>query len=276
MKIVTGKTGMPHVTSKEFRQYVEGTVGQESYILASGENLEPELSSNNLLKIRSGMMCHRGNISCVELGTYDEVTIQNGNQGMKRIDLVVNRYSKNDETGLEENTWVVIQGTPAADDPATPAYTEGNLQEGDLVDDCPVFEVHLDGINVTEVKKLLSVTPDMSTLNAYLAELSSYSEEELADGITITRCGRHRVLQISNAESPVAGDIVRLPDGDMPSGYVMGSATYRGQTQGDYFISITSKSSPTPGKVGLFRGNNAATSVDGPYIVAHIDWYVSS
>ena len=275
MKIVTGKTGTPHVTSQQFRQFVEGTVGQESYILTSGENLEPELSSNNLLKIRSGMMCHHGNISCVELGTYDEVTIQNGNQGMKRIDLVVNRYSKNDETGLEENTWVVIQGTPAADDPATPAYTEGNLQEGDLVDDCPVFEMHLDGINVTEVKKLLSVTPDMSTLNADLSELSAYSEEELDDGITITRCGRHRVLQISNAESPVAGDIVRLPDGDMPSAYIMGSAAYRGQTQGDYFISITPKSASAPGKVGLFRGNNTATSVDGPYIVAHIDWYVS-
>lgn len=162
MKIVTGKAGTPHVTSQQFRQFVEGTVGQESYILTSGENLEPELSSNNLLKIRSGTMCHHGNISCVELGTYDEVTIQNGNQGMKRIDLVVNRYSKNDETGLEENNWIVIQGTPAADDPATPAHTEGNLQEGDLVDDCPVFEVHLDGINVTEVKKLLSVSPAMN------------------------------------------------------------------------------------------------------------------
>ena len=173
MKIVTGKTGTPHVTSQEFRQFVGGTVGQESYILASGENLEPELSTNNLLKIRSGMMSHHGNISCVELGTYDEITIQNGNQGMKRIDLVVNRYSKNDETGIESNDWVVLMGTPDAEAPVAPAYTEGNLQEGDLVDDCPVFEVHLDGINVTEVKKLLSITPDMSTLNAYLAELQS-------------------------------------------------------------------------------------------------------
>ena len=98
MKILTGKTGTPHVTSQQFRQLVEGTVGQESYILTSGENLEPELSSNNLLKIRSGIMSHHGNLSTVEIGTYDEVTIQNGTQGMKRIDLVVNRYTKNDET----------------------------------------------------------------------------------------------------------------------------------------------------------------------------------
>lgn len=172
MKIMTGKTGTPHVTSQQFRQLVEGTVGQDSYILTSGENLEPELQTNNLLKIRSGMMSHHGNLSIVDIGTYDEVTIANGTQGMQRIDLVVNRYTRNESSGIEENAWVVIQGTPAASDPQVPAYTEGNLQEGDLVDDCPVFEVHLNGINVTEVVKLLEVSPDIPTLNASLSYLN--------------------------------------------------------------------------------------------------------
>lgn len=170
MKIMTGKNGAPHVTSQQFRQLVEGTVGQDSYILTSGENLEPELQTNNLLKIRSGMMSHHGNLSVVEIDTYDEVTIQNGTQGMQRIDLVVNRYTRNEETGIESSDWVVIQGTPAAESPAVPEYTEGNLQNGDLVDDCPVFEVHLNGINVTEVVKLLEVSPDIPTLNAALFE----------------------------------------------------------------------------------------------------------
>lgn len=167
MKIVTGKTGTPHVTSRQFRGMMEGIIGQGSYIITHGENLEPELVTNNKLKIKSGMMCHHGNISTVEIGTYDEVTIQNGTQGMKRIDLIVNRYSKVEGTGIEENNWVVIQGTPAAEDPVAPEYTEGNLQEGDLVDDCPVFEAHLDGINVTEIKKLLIVSP---SINPDLAE----------------------------------------------------------------------------------------------------------
>lgn len=162
MKIVTGKTGTPHVTSRQFRGMMEGIIGQDSYIITHGENLEPELVTNNKLKIKSGMMCHHGNISTVEIGTYDEVTIQNGTQGMKRIDLIVNRYSKVEGTGIEENNWVVIQGTPAAEDPVAPEYTEGNLQEGDLVDDCPVFEAHLDGINVTEIKKLLIVSPSIN------------------------------------------------------------------------------------------------------------------
>lgn len=172
MEIVSGRTGSPHVTSRQFRQLVEGTVGQESYILTSGENLEPELASNNILKIRSGMMSHHGNISSIKIGTYDEVELTNGSQGMKRIDLVVNRYTRNAETNVEANNWVVITGTPAASDPAVPAYTVGNLQEGDLTDDCPVFEVHYDGLNVTEIKKLLDVADNLGKMKTELAELN--------------------------------------------------------------------------------------------------------
>lgn len=173
MEIVSGLGEKPHVTSQQFRQILEGTVGQKSYIVTSGENLEPELAANNLLKIRSGMMSHHGNVSSVKIGTYDEVELTNGSQGMKRIDLVVNRYTRNAETNIEKNEWVVIMGTPVASNPVAPAYTVGNLQKGDLVDDCPVFELHYDGINVTEVKKLLSVLPNVAELNSKLKILKT-------------------------------------------------------------------------------------------------------
>ena len=174
MKIVSGRTGSPHVTSQQFRQMLEGIIGQGSYIITSGEKLKPELSSNNLLKIRSGMMAHHGCISCVDIGTYDEVTLTNGSQGMKRIDLIVNRYTRNAETEVENCSWKVIQGTPVASNPAVPAYTSGNLQNGDLVDECPAFEVHYDGINVTEVKSLLSVTDGLSGLSSNLVKTAVY------------------------------------------------------------------------------------------------------
>lgn len=176
MKIVSGRTGSPHVTSQQFRQMLEGIIGQGSYIITSGENLKPELSSNNLLKIRSGMMAHHGCISCVDIGTYDEVTLTNGSQGMKRIDLIVNRYTRNAETEVENCSWKVIQGTPVAGNPAVPAYTSGNLQDGDLVDECPAFEVHYDGINVTEVKSLLSVADGLSELSSNLTKTNTVLE----------------------------------------------------------------------------------------------------
>lgn len=115
-------------------------------------------------------MCHHGCISCVEIGTYDEVTLTNGSHGMQRIDLVVNRYTRNVETEVEKCEWKVITGTAKASSPAVPTYTKGNLQEGDLVDECPVFEIHYNGINVTEVKILLSVAGSLAELNGKLEE----------------------------------------------------------------------------------------------------------
>ena len=168
MEIVSGRVGRPHVTSQQFRQIIEGIVGDGSCILPSGENLEPELASNNLLKIRSGMMCHHGNVSSVKIGTYDEVELTNGSQGMKRIDLVVNRYTRNEEDNTEKNEWIVIMGTPAESNPTVPEYTKGNLQEGDLVDDCPAFEVHFDGINITEVTKMLEISQTNKDLSEKL------------------------------------------------------------------------------------------------------------
>lgn len=174
MEIVSGRTGKPHVTSQQFRQIIEGIVGDGSCILPSGENLEPELVSNNSLKIRSGMMCHHGNVSSVKIGTYDEVELTNGSQGMKRIDLVVNRYTRNEEDNTEKNEWIVIMGTPAESNPTVPEYTKGNLQEGDLVDDCPAFEVHFDGINITEVTKM----QEIAQTNKDLSKLLDYDPTE--------------------------------------------------------------------------------------------------
>ena len=179
MEIVSGRTGKAHVTSQQFRQIIEGIVGDGSCILPSGENLKPELVSNNSLKIRSGIMCHHGNISSVKIGTYDEIELTNGTQGMKRIDLVVNRYTRNEEDNTEKNEWIVIMGTPAESNPTVPEYTKGNLQEGDLVDDCPAFEVHFDGINITEVTKVLEIAQtnkDLSKLLDYDPTEKTYTE----------------------------------------------------------------------------------------------------
>lgn len=211
MEIVSGRTGKPHVTSQQFRQLIEGTVGQESCILTSGENLEPELASNNSVKIRSGMLAHHGNISSVKIGTYDEVGLSNGSQGMKRIDLVVCRYTKNAETEVENCDWVVIMGTPAASNPVAPAYTVGNLQDGDLVDDCPIFEVHYDGINVTEVKKLVPVVSNLTELNSKTIQIIKNGDSQQIYDL----CGgKIRVVSGSAVKNVRGTDYICLVDKD--------------------------------------------------------------
>lgn len=179
MELVTGRKGSPHVTSQQDRMLNQGIFGEGSYILATGQQLEPQVQSSNEIRIRDGAIMAQGALGCIKVNTYDSVTIQNGNQGMKRIDLICWQYTYDAEQDVESASWVVVQGTPAETDPEVPAHTEGNIQEGDTLVQIPVFAVNIDGINVTGVDVLLNVAMDMSTANAYLSDLNENSIEEI-------------------------------------------------------------------------------------------------
>lgn len=173
MEIITGYTGKPHVTSEQDRDVNIGVVGEGSYVLQTGMQLAAEVSSNNEIKIRDGVLMHQGCTASIKKNTYDSLIIINGSQGMKRIDLIVARYEKNQYNGKESLDLKVIQGTPAESTPTVPEYTEGDIQAGDYVADMPMYQVIIDGLNITEVKKVFEVAPDIGALKKEIAELNS-------------------------------------------------------------------------------------------------------
>ena len=173
MEIITGYTGKPHVTSEQDRDVNIGVVGEGSYVLQTGMQLAAEVSSNNEIKIRDGVLMHQGCTASIKKNTYDSLIIINGSQGMKRIDLIVARYEKNQDNGIESLDLKVIQGTPAESTPTVPEYTEGDIQAGDYVADMPMYQVIIDGLNITEVKKVCEVAPDIDALKKEVAELNS-------------------------------------------------------------------------------------------------------
>lgn len=60
MDIITGYTGSPHVTAEQDRDINIGIFGNESYVLQTGSQLTAEVSSNNEIKVRDGVIMHRG------------------------------------------------------------------------------------------------------------------------------------------------------------------------------------------------------------------------
>lgn len=175
MEIITGYTGKPHVTSEQDRDVNIGVVGKGSYVLQTGMQLAAEVSSNNEIKIRDGVLMHQGCTASIKKNTYDSLIIINGSQGMKRIDLIVARYEKNQDNGIESLDLKVIQGTPAESTPTVPEYTEGDIQAGDYVADMPMYQVIIDGLNITEVKKVFEVAPGIDAMKKEIAELNSNS-----------------------------------------------------------------------------------------------------
>ena len=173
MDIITGYTGSPHVTAEQDRDINIGIFGNESYVLQTGSQLTAEVSSNNEIKVRDGVIMHQGCAASIKKNTYDSLTITNGSQGMKRVDLIVARYSRDPSTNEESLTLKVIQGTPSENSPTVPGYTIGDIQSGDLVADMPLYQVILNGLNITEVKKLFSVQGSIAELSSKLAKANS-------------------------------------------------------------------------------------------------------
>lgn len=213
MEIITGYTGKPHVTSEQDRDVNIGVVGKGSYVLQTGMQLAAEVSSNNEIKIRDGVLMHQGCTASIKKNTYDSLIIINGSQGMKRIDLIVARYEKNQDNGIESLDLKVIQGTPAESTPTVPEYTEGDIQAGDYVADMPMYQVIIDGLNITEVKKVCEVAPDIDALKKEVAELNS-KIPKIKSGTKILQGTGNRYLElftmaeleemfgVSNTDSP--------------------------------------------------------------------------
>lgn len=184
MEIITGYVGKPHVTSEQDRDVHIGMIGSGSYVLQTGKQMAAEISSNNEIKVRDGVLMHQGCAASIKKNTYDSLSIVNGSQGMKRIDLIVARYERNKNTGVESLTLKVLKGTPASANPATPAYTTGDIQAGDYIADMPMYKVTLDGINITKLEKQFqtvetnaALTQKVNVLNSTLA-----TKNDLTDG----------------------------------------------------------------------------------------------
>lgn len=169
MELVTGRKGVAHITSQQDRMKHQGIFGEGAYILKTGQILEPQVQTSNEIRIRDGALMVQGALSCVKTNSYDTVTIQNGTQGMKRIDLICWQYTYDAEQDVESAEWVVIQGAPAESDPQQPPYTDGDIQQGDSPVQVPVFAVELDGINVTGVTTLLPTAPTLEELNGKIS-----------------------------------------------------------------------------------------------------------
>jgi hypothetical protein len=175
MKIVTGIGENDHVTEVDFRNMLLGIIGPGNFIFSTGEQLKATLVSNNQLDIGTGMMCTDGNIS-VE-GKGESIILTNGTQGMKRIDLIVNRYTRDESSQVEDNNWVYLQGTPDVANPIEPTHTEGSILAKDLTVDVPVYKLVLDGLNVTSVECLLPVLRPLSSKQSQIISVTSMPED---------------------------------------------------------------------------------------------------
>ena len=169
--IITGYAGGPHVTSEQQGACNAASFTKGRYVLDVGKKFSYELISNNSLRVNDGLLINQGRFMGIDKNDYEELTIDNGLQGVKRSDLIVIRYEKSPETGIERATMMVVKGT-SGDAYVDPNVQTGNILEGDICDDFPLYRIKLNGLTVESVEALFQ-------MRGNLDDVQSISNEEI-------------------------------------------------------------------------------------------------
>lgn len=209
MNIITGYGGQPHIYPHHDRETNIGIFGDGTHILDVGSQMAATVISANEVQIADGLLVAEGCTAEVARGTTESMTIENGEQGMLRVDLIVARYTKNSGTGVEDMQLAVVKGTPAATNPAVPSYNTGTIADGDSPVDFPLYQVNIDGISITSVNALVDTVNIFGSIEDLYDRVEVLYEDDLTmrlaldrDNVTIN-AGQSYIW--FNAHVPVAG-----------------------------------------------------------------------
>lgn len=222
MELVTGKAGVPHVSSADDGRRIAGEVGAGSYVLQTGGRLAPSLVDANTVRFATGDMIVQGRH--IGITSPEDVKVASGSQGKKRMDYICVHYSRDvsgaNPTLVENVEWTVLRGTPGTDATA-PSVPSGSILDGDADVTVPICSVTFDGLTTGQPKLLIPELTPLATLGDSVSHASgkagSVSYFKTA-GIVIVSCLFAKVTINSSWGSATIG---RLPEGFRPAGRVI-------------------------------------------------------
>lgn len=170
--LVTGHAGTDHVSSASAGRYNAGVCGPEKYVLETGRKFAATIESANMIRIASGDAVNQGRHITIPQNTYEDAEIITGAQGKTRIDVITLRYTKTtQEVGgevisVEAASIAVIKGAEVSSGstPEVPAINEGDIFNGDVIDDMALYHVLITDMTITSVTPVFKVMPNISTL----------------------------------------------------------------------------------------------------------------
>ena len=173
MEIVTGNTGRVHVTPIDdaVRNSHLMLINKKAvFTVPNYRSFEAEIRTANEVRVYSGYASNQGRIFKIDENDFDSVTIESGSDGVKRMDLIVARYTMNQQTGFESINIAVIRGESGTEY-TRPEHTTGNINSGALVDDFPLYEVYINGTIIDHLTACFEILPDGGELGLALQRM---------------------------------------------------------------------------------------------------------
>lgn len=179
-----------HLLAEDDAAIFQSMFGEDG-VLEIGQRMKATVISNNKVRVADGVVCIGGHIARTVYGDYTDLTIENGESGKNRNDLIIGTFSTTGAGGIDTMQLTVKKG--AAGTAATdPALTQGNLYTGSKLREVPLWRVKIEGLSITKVEQLFEIVPSIQTLKKELESLNGNIKEQniLWEGFSYMQSGQ--------------------------------------------------------------------------------------
>lgn len=183
LTVNTAAEAAGHIYAEDDAAIFQSMFGGDG-VLNIGNCLKSTVISNNKVRISDGVLSVGGHIGRLSHADYQDMTIENGATGYNRNDIIYARFLTSGN--VDSFILAVKKGTATTGTATDPALVQGNLYEGAVERDYPLYRVKLSGLSISSVDQLFTVIPTIPDLKAQMekdkAEINQ-SLTQLNDGI---------------------------------------------------------------------------------------------
>ena len=211
MELVTGFQGKNHVTAEQMADFNRGIYGKAA-ILPVGGKMAVEIQTANRITVKDGVAVFDGREVYIGYGKNEAVNLTSGTQGMKRNDIVVMEYKKEERSGIESVAFKVVLGTPNAAKATDPAVKDTDIRTGTSRSEKPFCRVRLNGTAIEGIDMLVEVKEFKKHTFANPVKTLTATEEGYALDATMGKTLKNEIVEVDKrAMNKYASDIGNPP-----------------------------------------------------------------
>lgn len=162
--LITGYAGIDHIKSADQGSFNAAFFGTGEFVMEIGSQLKATIINNNTVRIADGDLLMQGRHIRINPSTYEDMTIDTGAANMNRIDLIVCTYEKDASSGIETAKIEVVKGTAVSGSASEPSIVKGNILEGAIKNQMPLYRVNVNGVALASVTKKFTTCPTYKKL----------------------------------------------------------------------------------------------------------------
>ena len=167
LTVNTAAEAAGHIYAEDDAAIFQSMFGGDG-VLNIGNCLKSTVISNNKVRISDGVLSVGGHIGRLSHADYQDMTIENGATGYNRNDIIYARFLTSGN--VDSFILAVKKGTATTGTASDPALVQGNLYEGAVERDYPLYRVKLSGLSIASVDQLFTVIPTIPDLKAQMAK----------------------------------------------------------------------------------------------------------